>query len=208
MAGGTPRSRPAQPKRRAAGQRRRQAIVDAAVQLLGTQGRAAVTHRRVAELAGVPLSATTYYFASLDELVVEALRATARSDVQAVEDLGAELRDGTPDAVAARVAHAIAERCGPEQRVRSLAIYELHLDAARRPLLRADVQAWLAAIADIAEELVAAGAPDGPARRNALVAALDGVLLHALVADPPPSAHELAPVVEAIIRGTMGQQGP
>ena len=37
-------------------------------------GAGAVTHRAVAARAGVPLSTTSYFFSSIDELVTEALR--------------------------------------------------------------------------------------------------------------------------------------
>ena len=42
---------------------RREALLRAAVALLAEGGVRAVTHRAVADRAGVPLAATTYYFA-------------------------------------------------------------------------------------------------------------------------------------------------
>ena len=63
----------AYPRRRAAGRaaqgaERRAVILAATVRILRSRGLAAVTHRRVAEEADVPLAATTYYFSSKDEL--------------------------------------------------------------------------------------------------------------------------------------------
>ena len=46
------------------GERRKDEILAATLRLIGARGADAVTHRAVAEEAGVPLSATTYYFAS------------------------------------------------------------------------------------------------------------------------------------------------
>lgn len=58
--------------RQAKGWRRRQDIIDAAAGLLREGGPAAVTHRAVASRAGCSLSATTYYFSGLEELLAEA----------------------------------------------------------------------------------------------------------------------------------------
>ncbi|MDM7832226.1 TetR/AcrR family transcriptional regulator [Cellulomonas edaphi] len=58
--------------RRARGEQRRAALVGAAVALVREGGPAAVSHRAVAARAGASLSATTYYFADLDELLAAA----------------------------------------------------------------------------------------------------------------------------------------
>ena len=47
---------------------RRQAIIDAAANLIAREGSSKITNRRVAEEAGVPLGSTTQYFKSIDEL--------------------------------------------------------------------------------------------------------------------------------------------
>ena len=58
---------------RASAQRRRAALLDAAAELAAEIGAGAVTHRAVAARAGVPLSTTSYFFGSIDELVTEGL---------------------------------------------------------------------------------------------------------------------------------------
>jgi len=63
----------------ARGERRRRAILDATLALVGREGTAAVTHRAVAAEAGVPLAATTYYFDSKEELIRDALTDAAGS---------------------------------------------------------------------------------------------------------------------------------
>ena len=55
------------------GERRRHALVSAAADLLCEGGFDAVRHRAVARRAGLPLASTTYYFSSLDDLVVNAV---------------------------------------------------------------------------------------------------------------------------------------
>lgn len=56
------------------GQRRRQEIVEGAAAILREQGPKGVSHRSVAQRVGCSLSATTYYFSGLDDLLSEAGR--------------------------------------------------------------------------------------------------------------------------------------
>ena len=66
------------------GERRRALLVGAAADLLRTGGFEAVRHRAVAEKAGLPLASTTYYFASLDDLVTAAAERTCRDELDEV----------------------------------------------------------------------------------------------------------------------------
>lgn len=56
------------------GQRRRQEIIEGAAAILREQGPGGVTHRAVAERVGCSLSATTYYFSGLEDLLASAGR--------------------------------------------------------------------------------------------------------------------------------------
>jgi DNA-binding transcriptional regulator YbjK len=56
------------------GEIKRQRILVAASQILVSEGFSAVTHRAVAELAGVPLGSTTYHFTDKSELILGALK--------------------------------------------------------------------------------------------------------------------------------------
>ncbi len=67
-----------------------QAILDAALRLVGEEGTSALTHRRVAETAGVSLSATTYYFRSKAQILEQALFLAADrelTELSVVHDL-------------------------------------------------------------------------------------------------------------------------
>ena len=77
--------------RRARGELRRRAILDATLTLVGRMGAGAITHRAVAEEAGVPLAATTYYFSSKSELVREALTHAADTDRETTTELARAL---------------------------------------------------------------------------------------------------------------------
>src|SRR5262245_49447260 len=67
----------------AKGQRRREALLRAAVEVIAEKGYAGVTHRAVAERAGVPMATTSYFFSSIHELVQE---AAAQYHSQQLED--------------------------------------------------------------------------------------------------------------------------
>ena len=60
-------------------------------ELIGEHGPDAVTHRAVAERAGLPLSATTYWFDSKEELLQETLLLAAREEVERLERLVLDL---------------------------------------------------------------------------------------------------------------------
>ena len=52
-------------------EQRRQAILDAAMRIIVREGVRAVRHRAVAAEAEVPLSATTYYFKDINDLITD-----------------------------------------------------------------------------------------------------------------------------------------
>ena len=57
--------------RRSGSEQRRQIILDAALHIIVKEGIRAVRHRAVAREADVPLSATTYYFKDIPDLIVD-----------------------------------------------------------------------------------------------------------------------------------------
>ena len=119
------------------GERRRAALVDAAADLLRTGGFEAVRHRAVAEKAGLPLASTTYYFASLDDLVTAATERTCRDELAEVRaGLDALPADAPPAALAELV---LDQLLGPESRSSGLEAvllrYERLVGSGRRPYL-------------------------------------------------------------------------
>ncbi|ONI75197.1 hypothetical protein ALI144C_41385 [Actinosynnema sp. ALI-1.44] len=74
--------------------------------------------------------------------------------------------------------------------------FELFLLAARDPALRRSTDRWLDALADFARQYT-----DDPDRVRAVVAAIDGLLLQALLTSRPPTATEF----EAVLRTLLPQ---
>jgi len=154
---------------------RREQILEAALRLIGRSGRQAVTHRAVAEEAGVPLGSTTYYFDSRDDLLAQALEHVARSEAERYAELATELRKAkTPRALADMLLAELASEA--EDRTTHIAEYELWLEAAHRPELREAATAWCDAVQlAIAGALEKLGSNDPDADASLVVAAMDGL---------------------------------
>jgi DNA-binding transcriptional regulator YbjK len=175
------------------GAARRDALLDAVLWVVAEVGVDAVTHRRVAEVAGLPLASTTYWFESKEHLLTAALERAAERDI---ERLRAFL-DEAPDSVAdplGRVVRAILgpiEDSGQTSRAWLLATYALMLEAARRPALRGVTMRWTDAYLEaLAPLLAAAGSRQPRSDAELVVAAADGLLVEQLASD---DSSDLAP---------------
>jgi DNA-binding transcriptional regulator YbjK len=164
--------------RRTKGIARRQAIVDAAVELIAEQE--PLSHRAAARRAGVPDSAPSYYFDSIDELTLEAFRTVVRGFVDRVERLTAAVEESalTPEQVIDAYVDGAAGEIGATRQ--QLAAY---LYATDHPEMRAEVEAALAAMAGAAEGVLRAiGRPDLCWAAPIVVAFVDGYTIQQLVA--------------------------
>src|SRR5581483_4015669 len=87
---------PAAPATRPRGTARRAALLDAVLRIVADTGPDAVTHRRVAEVAELPLASTTYWFSSKEELLAAAFELAAERDIAAVHRRAADLAHEPP----------------------------------------------------------------------------------------------------------------
>jgi TetR/AcrR family transcriptional regulator, regulator of biofilm formation and stress response len=183
---------------------RREVILDAALALIAERGTEQLTHRSVAEEAGVPLGSTTYYFASRDELVREAFR---RYVVRVLDLLGEMSREQRPRDAAGLV-ELLVEIARREVsgglRWTVIVEYELVLRAARDPELVADYHGYERALASgLAEVLETLGAPQPFDSARTLIALVRGFEMDGLTrpdADPEDLRRRLGPVVELVLR--------
>ena len=173
--------------RKARGEKKRRAIVEATLRVIEREGVAGVTHRSVAREAGVPTTSPTYYFATLDDLLIATLVWSAEELCDDMLKIVAS--GGTAREIAQSLARAVTEN-----RCRTLAEYELYLLAGRRPELKPAARRWL----DLAVEVVQ---PADPVAFRAFLAAIDGLLMQGLIADVAPNEDELEPIVSFLIRG-------
>ncbi|MCU1451081.1 MAG: transcriptional regulator, TetR family, partial [Acidimicrobiales bacterium] len=137
----------ATPARQARGQERVEQILRATLTVIGRGGVGAVTHRSVAEEAGVPLGSMTYYFASKQELLREALRLHVREDAGRLRLVASELIE--QQASGEQVVETFAALLGSSHP--DIAQFELYLEAVRDPELREVAAESLRAYAEVAE---------------------------------------------------------
>jgi DNA-binding transcriptional regulator YbjK len=181
------------------GAARREALLDAVLQVVADEGVDAVTHRRVAEVAGLPLASTTYWFDSKEHLLTAALERAAERDVERLEAFIREAPECPGDPLDLVVGAILdpAEHSGPTSRSLLLATYALLLEAARRPELRDATMRWTAAYWEaLTPLLAAAGSRDPRSHAELLLAGVDGLLVTQLAtgddSDLAPRLRQLA----------------
>ena len=180
---------------------RRRLLVQTTLRLIADGGVDAVSHRSVAEAAGVPLGSTTYWFPSRQEMVRQALEEFAREETDALRErlagvLGRRLsRPRLVDEFTAILAPQLAE----EGRWRTRAQYALLQEASRRPELEPVCREWSRAWEEaLAEVFASLRAPRPELEARMFLAMLDGMLLGQLAApDPDPETSVIRPALKA-----------
>ncbi|WP_205302491.1 TetR/AcrR family transcriptional regulator [Nonomuraea montanisoli] len=174
--------------RRNPGERRRR-MIEAACELIPEVGVNGLTHRLVAARAGVPLGATTYYFASLDDLVAAALARAAEVTEEGLGLWSEELERcaDVPATLAALTADYLRERD------RMVTWNELYAAAAHRPELRPLARLWLDGLTRSLSGYAGARA----ARAAAVF--VDGALLYSLINDEPLDTESLERSLAALL---------
>jgi TetR/AcrR family transcriptional regulator, regulator of biofilm formation and stress response len=132
---------------------RRREILEATLRLIGEGGVDSVTHRAVADEAGVSLASTTYYFDSKSALIEEALELMiARSTECVREHTTAPPKISQAELINRIVAFADAQINDPQAFL--TAQYELMLEAGRSEYLRPLARRWTIAYMDGFRQLV------------------------------------------------------
>lgn len=152
-------------------------MLEAAIEVIAEKGVGGATHRAIAARAGMPLSTTSYFFSSLDDLIAAALdvvaaRITARVE-QALRTIG-DSGLGPEEAIEEFVELVLGT---PPTEV--VAQFEMYLECTRRPQLRGAARQIMAGIEHGAEaSLRALGIRHAAVRAPMVVAMLDGFALH------------------------------
>ncbi|MEV0647851.1 TetR family transcriptional regulator [Phytomonospora sp. NPDC050363] len=173
----------------ARGAKRRAEIIEATLAVVTRDGATGVTHRAVAKEAGITTSLSTYYFATLDDLLVAALSSVADTYTARIR----QIIDSPGDKLTG-LAKLIAES-GGSGRERALAERELATLAARRPALRPVARRWRESVAELAATLT-----DDPTAIAGVVAASDGLCTAILLDNGPGDPDHL----RAVLRRALG----
>ncbi len=203
MATSTTRRTPGPETPRPRGAARREALLEAVLRIVAEVGPDAVTHRRVAEVAQLPLASTTYWFESKDHLLTAALELAAERDTARLLEYATEIEASDVDHLDA-VVGAITECDDGSQANRGslIATFALLLEAARRPALQQIAQRWTEAyMLTLSRLLERAGSSDPHADAELLLGATDGLLLEQLasgtIEDLGPRLRRLAAALVA-----------
>ncbi|WP_054816556.1 TetR/AcrR family transcriptional regulator [Nocardia arizonensis] len=183
------------------GERRRQALVAAAAELLLEGGFDAVRHRSVATRADLPLASTTYYFESLEDLIARAVEFSGNAELDAMRRRVGEVSHRRRGAEAT-VDLVLDLLIGSDEGARGqlIARYERSVASARHPELR-EVQLRLRAQLDelLADVLRRSDRVVRPEQLRRLVAVVDGAVVAALSeVDPAPRRMARGALLEVI----------
>jgi TetR/AcrR family transcriptional regulator, regulator of biofilm formation and stress response len=158
----------------------RQRIIHAVLKIIGADGVAAVTNRRIATEAGVSLGSVTYHFSTQHDLLRESLRYYVAEETRRFTELAEQHRSGTVDLAqaSALVGQVAASTAFDSERI---APFELYIQAGRDPRLRAAAAECFAAYDRLAARILnALGVPDAERAASATVALVVGLQLRRL----------------------------
>lgn len=176
------------------GERRRQALVDSAAELLAEGGFDAIRHRAVAERAGLPLAATTYYFSSLDDLVSAAVEKEGQEELSAVRAQLQELEEQSTlstETLVELILDLLLGRRSQDGDAQTVVLrYEGLVGSPRRPYLAPQLRDMARALKGLIGEVLARSGRDADADEvQEIMALADGAVVNALSEmDPEPRA--------------------
>ena len=157
--------------RRANDPQRREKIIQATLEAVKLYGIHAVTHRKIATLAGVPLGSMTYYFSGIDELLLEAFSSFTEIMSRQYQAFFSDV-SATPDNMEL--------------------MYQLYALASRKPLLKTVMQNWMQRSQQTLEQWFE------PGTARALDAFIEGMTLHFVTDRKPLSREEILRMVERV----------
>ena len=160
---------------------RRRGILTAATTVMARQGNRGLTHRAVDREAGIPEGSSSAYFRTRDALLGALGDFVADRMAVDVEALGVRLAGcpGDHERAVAEVSRLFSRWLDEPDLL--TARLELTVAATRDPGLAARFTQWRDDLVTMVREVLATAGKDGGASADALVAALDGVLLASLL---------------------------
>lgn len=176
----------------------RERILQSVLQVIGSDGVAAVTNRRIAAQAGVSLGSITYHFPSRTEMLRAALLGFVTDETARLTELAETYRDhGLSVVDAATLTEQVVRDLGWS--AEQLAPFELYIQAGRDPDLQCAAAECFAAYDALAVTILdALGVPAAREVASTLVATITGLQLRRVATGVPQD------VSAAIIRILAG----
>ncbi|YCK34962.1 TetR/AcrR family transcriptional regulator [Actinomadura sp. ATCC 39365] len=186
--------------------KRADAVADTAITLLAERGMRGLTHRAVDEAAGLPPGSTSNLARTRAALLELTLSRLTELEMKAMA-IAYEPVPLTLDDLPARLAEAV--RVQLDDRRRTLARYELALEATRRPELREIYNRAGRHFRDPAPAMLAAlGSKDPVRHARQLVAFGEGLMFDAIAgAGSVPTVAELTLALRDLLAGMLRDEG-
>ncbi|MFI9050963.1 TetR/AcrR family transcriptional regulator [Streptomyces sp. NPDC053427] len=185
--------------------RRRDQVLDAAIEVLGAEGLRRLTYQAVDTTAGVPTGTTSNYFRNRTALIdgiVDHLQAVERREW---ESFAAGTDPADPGELADAMAAFARHATGPA-RARTAARFALFLESTARPELRAPLARGRQTVLAWGAEWVGRFGSAAPDRHGRiLLDHLDGAILHQLAF--PDEDFDPAPEIRELLGGLLGKGG-
>ncbi|WP_039056414.1 TetR family transcriptional regulator [Enterobacter sp. Bisph1] len=157
---------------------RRERILHATLDTIAAHGIQAVTHRKIASCADVPLGSLTYYFSGIDALLAEAFSLfTCQMSTQ----YAAFFEDVNSQAAACDAVTELIFSAQMTTAHNMELMYQLYAFMSRQPVLKSVMQNWMRASQTTLEHWF------DPITARALDAFIEGMTLHFVVDREPLS---------------------
>ena len=172
-------------------------VLDAAIQVLGTQGLKALTHRRIDEQAELPPGSTSNYFRTRNALLGGVTEAILEREVAGMEATFApRSADELLDALV-----ALLDRITEDQRTLTSARLVLFMEASHDPALRETLgQGRTILEAALRQVLHDLGVSDTVASTRAIMACAEGLILHRIARHDDS---DIRPVLDLVVRAAL-----
>lgn len=179
----------------------RQSIIDAVLRIIGEDGVAGVTNRRIAEEAKVSLGSVTYHFTTQHEMLRESLLHFVAEETRRFTELADQC--GTEGMDIDRASATVGQVAGCTQSDgRYIAPFELYVQAGRDERLRTAAAQCFAAYDQLAARILTGlDVPDAERLASTAVALVFGLQLRSLATGLP--AEELVDALLLLARGAQ-----
>jgi len=177
----------------------RERVLDAAIELLGTSGLRSLSHNRVDDAARLPRGSASNHFRTRAALLSGAVDRIVEREMSAVQPVS-EL--ATSDDLVDRL-EALLDVTTTENRTLTTARLVLFLESSHDATLREALDRGRSVMeSSTASALERLGAPDPGVGAQAVMACMEGLLLHRIARhDDSPARDAIAVVVRAVLRG-------